>query len=245
VTYDQTLAPASSPVRLGVARTLNTPTYTVATPRSLWLWDAQVSQPSGYVSAWADQSGTGNDFAQATVIQQPEVSLFNGRPSTRFRGDPVAATIKHVMAGTLTGATDDYTVFGVFDQKVLTAIQNVLGINGGTGSISPRDSTSSVGIYDGMTWRPTAAAVLGQQVLTWRLDSAGLALACWRDGVSLGGAAWDGSMGPGVNVSLGALLVGGTQPLNAELPELLVYNRLLATAEQSQVEAYLAARYGL
>lgn len=58
----------------------------------IWLDAANgVTESSGLVSSWADQSGNGNDFTQVSGTRQPLLNSsdanFNGLPSITFDGD--------------------------------------------------------------------------------------------------------------------------------------------------------------
>jgi hypothetical protein len=220
----------------------------------LWLRaDMGLTLDGSNVAAWADQSGNDNDAVQATPARQPAYSAIggpNGLPAVDF----VRANGRHLAwpIGSFTDASTNYTVLAAIVQRnAATTQQHVFGWTAAPlwQYCSPVISgVANVGGYDGVAWRNSAAAAVnGAQVLTWILADAANLMTCYRNGVSIGSAAWSSSaLGDnGVNpVIMGALVVGG-QNLDAAVSELIVYNSVLGATPLSALRLYSFARYGL
>ncbi len=70
---------------------------------------AGVTESGGAVSAWADQSGNGNDFSQATGSLQPtyDATGLNGLPTIDFAND-------ELVSGTLSSSISNTTIYCVW-----------------------------------------------------------------------------------------------------------------------------------
>jgi hypothetical protein len=249
LTYEHRYAATPSPVYFGLARTNDVTIYTVVTPRSIWLYDAQVSQPDSGVSAWADQSGNANDFAQATVLDQGSMTtMANGQPSVLL----IARNSEYLSrVGFTQSAANNYTVCAVLDQRVLLAANNQYLMGAGSAAavgIKLYDGSAGPGIFDGSSHRTVGTSTLGEQCLTWQLNATAGKLAMRRNGVSLGtDADYDATfnLNGSVVTHVGSWSTPGVQTPTTELAELIVYDRVLAANELAQVESYLMSRYAL
>jgi hypothetical protein len=77
----KTIAPASDPVTVASTPNSRVPWFSLRAA-------AGITESGGNVSAWADQSGRGQNFAQATGASQPNYSAtaFGGKPGVTFNG---------------------------------------------------------------------------------------------------------------------------------------------------------------
>lgn len=210
----------------------------------LWLRsDLSVTVSSNNVSQWSDRSGSEHHATQATGAVQPgykPTGWKNGLPTIDFD----RANSEIMSLGTMSDSATSYTVLAVVNQRnQTTGRQDLIGTKLPTRVIAQVTSGSAgVGIYDG-TWKPTGAEVNGEQVLTWLIDGPGAGFECFRNGKSIGSNSYAGSWGWDTP-RLGGL-DGGTQYIDAEVAEVIVYNRKLAESELARVHSYLLARYGL
>ena len=211
----------------------------------LWLRaDMGITLNGSDVSAWADQSGNGNDADQTTPADQPAYEASGGpnsKPCVTFD----SGNTEYMNIAGMTDASNDYTIFAVINELDGSAgvTENIFSTST-TNSHYGTNRTGDVAMFDGAVWRTGMACMTGEQILCWRLDSGSLAMDFWRDGTKLGSAAYDGNDVIGNTVYLGT----GQGPLNyvdAKVAEFIIYNRKLNSAELALVHAYLSSRYGI
>jgi hypothetical protein len=210
----------------------------------LWLRaDLGVTLNAGNVSAWADQSGLGNDVTQATAADQPLLvaSAQNGRPGVRFDG----------VDDSLDRAATNF--FGSGAYSMVTA-QKLNSIVANTAFLSDAIVTAGVAFYisganrtvlhQNVEVHSDAAAVFTPE--TWVVSRA----AASAPTMLLNGAPTAlSNTNPAVNdPGAGAVLsvgrFGGLANYTAvDVYEVICYTRALTTAEQVQLANYLRARY--
>ena len=220
------------------------PGFTPASLSGLLVWnrsDQGITQSSGLVSGWADQSGNSNNFAQSDVNKRPQYSPvdadYNGHPSLFFDGvDDVLDTsaigygpytvfvVCHVngTVGYLWNRTSEYT-FGNTTYSIFTAAR------GGAGN-------SAANLTAG--WIVSASP----KIFTRVMDGTHAGDLVRINGTNQSYSTLVGS-DPGTDVVTEAFSIlsgsGGT------LAEVIIYNRALNSTELGQVESYATARYGL
>lgn len=118
---------------------------------ALWLDGAVgVTEASGRVSEWADQSGNGNDSVQLTGTNQPELSSINSIQSIDF-----GTGKNYALDGNDLGTWTDIVLFGVFQADALNAGVHVIATirDSATNMISIGTSGTSLSVthYDGTT----------------------------------------------------------------------------------------------
>jgi len=231
------------------------PTLSGFDPRRLanlggW-WDATDS--SSYtlgtgVTEWRDKSGLGQAFTQTTGASQPTVNAtgINSKPALSFDGSNDFMTLGSATIGgnnLFAEAANAFSIYlitqsaGVgsfFAQAVSTEAQRVLqcfrgapnsSIIRGTGS-NPVTLTENIPLLVAMSWDGTAATARSN-------NSTGTA--------TVGAAAYSSD-----NILIGAR--SSASPalfLNGRISEIIFYNRVLGSAEQSRLFQYLNAKWGL
>ena len=109
---------------------------------------AGVTESGGAVSAWADQSGNGNDFSQATGSLQPtyDATGLNGLPTIDFAND-------ELVSGTLSSSMTNVTVYCVWKMDTDYNGGSIMGQS--TGANNKRffwySPTQSIYLWDGGT----------------------------------------------------------------------------------------------
>lgn len=206
---------------------------------------------SNYVGTWADQSGGGRNVTQSTQNYKPlwVNNVVNGYPVIRFAGnDDVLKTASGVRPINGTTAFTTFTVNKWISFTLTNSYQRMWW----EGSTS---TTNGYGLYINSATTPKIKASWGSSsgLMT---DSGTEALGkwyqtittydqsnhkMWVNGAYIGSAAKTGS-----NINTGVLNVGNyntnNQGFNGDMTELLMYNRVLASSEQAQVQAYLNAK---
>jgi len=193
------------------------------------------------LSKWADKSGAGNDFTQATASAQPTLVMndINGLPSVRLDGNDYLLSNRSFVS--------DYTVFAV---GTMTGTQNGRLVSSST-------NNELIGWWGGAqdklyldNWitssSQTSPVVVGGQTKLYALTNTtngahanGGTANIYSDGVLLG---------TGTGYTLGKLEIGGwngngSENSKADMSELLVFDHALTDYERAIVNNYLAAKW--
>lgn len=218
----------------------------------LWLDAAQGTTVTGLgVSAWADQSGAGNNASEGTDADRPAFNATgwsNGLPTVDFDRANTESMGITVASGS---TSNDYTCFAVIDQRTPTTnIQMLLSTFGGSadfGPMTPVNPSNDVGILNGAVWKGAAAgdAASGEQYLTWEIDGTNSLLTTYRNGVSLGTDTFTPTnMRYGSTTRVGSYRGGSTtHNFNGEVASMFLYERVLTAQELTVVHIYLDSHY--
>lgn len=139
------LSPLGYAIRRGAYSDSWTPAELDSTELDYWFKaDAGVTESGGAVSAWADQSGNGNDITQATAGYQPTYvdDYRNGLPAIVFDGVDDYIDRSSLTQGTISNPFRIYAVYkmGALDTGFRSLVSNatnnqqLLYINGSSGS---------------------------------------------------------------------------------------------------------------
>jgi hypothetical protein len=209
---------------------------------ALWL-DAAVgvTQVSGAVSAWADQSGTGTNFTQATSNKRPALLATSGPrslPCISFDGtdDQLAAasnlsfpngcSIFAVLAATSQGNRG--TIFACKEW----ALYAFTSVGSQWDFFSNADSVGAGRLAD--TGFHYIASVNTTLVVDLTLDGSANVRALLT-----------GAQARGSNSSIGLDPNAASHPANMRLCEFIIFSRAVTTGERTMVERYLANKYAL
>lgn len=212
-----------------------------------------VTQTAGAVSAWNDLSGNKNTVSQATPALEPLFAAagINNLGTLTFNGKPYLVGSNASFSSNL---FNESTVFVVSNQANSTQSSSVawagayyssprwnlrLSENGvsnfdfnnyGTGRLSPHDVPNGPAVW-------TAAGSVSNKSQVVR-----------KDGNTLSSSGGPGSSATGAYpLAIGAMIskTAATYRYNGQLGEILMFNRFLSSAETTQVEGYLACKWGL
>ena len=245
ITYPRALSPTERAQteqyladKWGLA-TATTATPTMAGSPSAW-YDA--TDPSDFgtitsctddVTAWGDRSGHGSSLTpRLTGVQAASrFASINGLPVVSTSG------FNALVDATVT-APDDATVFVVARYaagaggRVLSAVNNnwLLGWWGGT-----QDRAYF------MSWLPGSSTLTTDTMLYSAAIDTGVRADVYRNGAALTSSTTSTATPSGISV-------GGwptSEFTQADVAEIIVYDRLLSTSERRAVEAYLGAKWGV
>jgi hypothetical protein len=231
------------------------------TPLLVWVRaDLGIGLNGSAVSTWADYSGEGNNFAQATASLQPAPTAngIGGRPGISFDGtsdqingpsfhgmlsDPADWTLFVVGGGWTWGASvHAYYGRGMLGAPVLGSSYFYVGV---TTEAGPGFGT---GYWDASAHRIgyEDSAAEGQNVIVAGTSDGGEVTTRVNGSA---GSTTSGATGAGVNSLATLLQIGkGNGNLNywdGSISEVLVFDGTLSGEEINQVEQYLGDRYDI
>lgn len=217
----------------------------------LWLrGDLGITTATG-VSAWADQSGKGNHFTQATGANQPALVASNigGQPGLRFNGT------SHKMAGP-TGSSifsaSSAWMYLVWRPISVTlnvaspvyANDSIVGDNGADYGLAVRGGGNGVsaynytGSYANTTLQPVSNGTA--YVVAWKHSAS--VLAC-QLGQQTPQTAASGNTVFGAAMELGSCQ--GIRYANMDVCEIVAGNTAISAADEARLLKYMSGRYGV
>ena len=226
----------------------------------LFIWlkaDAGVTADgSNAVSAWADQSGSGNNFAQSTSTAKPTLTANaqNNKPAIVFDG-----TSDHMISGSMTFG--EWSMFAVVSKNWQTATYSGLWRHGFVSNAGRGFFTSASANFDWQASEFIAVGngyIAGQKPLiagphsnptngSYQLVSAGVGTSSFLRRNSSSVARFTNNF---AGTSASAVFAIGTfDALYATdfwvggIAELLMYNSVLSAGNISKVEDYLKAKW--
>jgi hypothetical protein len=198
--------------------------------------DMGTSLNGATVSAWADQSGSGYHYTQATADRQPELisSSINGKPAVRFDGT------NDFMSCSTFALSQPYTLACVTQPR-----RNVGGmITWGGLNVYLYRPLSGWRIYGGTSQIDTvgAATINIWHIVLGVFNGASSSIYKNNAAAVTGSIGTDGFSGTTIgNYYTGADLYSE----QCDIAEILVYSKALSAAEISTVKTYLNSRYAI
>lgn len=209
---------------------------------------------SNNVTAWADQSGSGNNATQWTALTRPtwQTNILNTYPGILFGASSVLKC--NSLATAMAGFQKPSSLFFVLKSIVTEGSASFFNVF----SISTTDANYMLGLAD-TTFYLTASAIDDDSNSTSGVDNVDPTgsfhyLSFVRSDVSIVGYK-DGTSRFTVDISelqtstYDRGFIGGPAPgensLQGHLIEVIGYDSALSTANRQAIEAYLATRYGL
>jgi hypothetical protein len=224
-----------------------------STPRSIYgsslvLWlraDLGVTDAgAGKVSAWADQSGLGNDFAQATGANQPTYDAQAGTPAVLFDGSGTVQFITRAYTAALNTAA--MTQFFVYRITSSTAFQ-ALGVCRASSGADALDYyvTNATGVYctkAGSTNTAIASGVGARRVYHFSTPASGNGTHRYN-ATDIHTGAQAAHAGTTAGHFIGTRSDSFTKT-HGHVFEVIQVNKEASAAERAATLSYLASRYG-
>jgi hypothetical protein len=183
------------------------------------------------VPLWEDESGNGNDFAQATALLQPnyKTGILNGKPVVRFQ-----RFFNMEMTSSFVG-TLPATVFAVvIPRESLSGYVGIFSIASGPLLLANVSGDNKWGTYNG------ANAPAGTQLL----NGSAYSLVMATSGEFYANGSADGTYGGG-SFEQGSR-IGGTsgQTFEGDIAELAYFSSPVNATQAGQLMTYAASTYG-
>lgn len=213
--------------------------FTPADLGGLVLWlrsDLGITLNATQVSAWADQSGQGNHFTQATGAVQPtyvasETDFPTPRPAVKFdqsqdRLDAAAAWAVRYVA-----------IVGVYNGATFAAFNTLLG---STGAVPTR--RFFIGASGTANWRKVDVP---SDTATYARDGTSTDVALTSaNAPHLWEAEWGSDVTPTTGWRLGADGAAVNEWTDS-VAEVIMTNAVPSASQRAALKAYIAARYGI
>ncbi len=226
----------------------------------LWLKadEGVVTNSSGQVSEWQDQSGNTNDAFQSNTNYQPLLVYpagIGGRAALRFNGTP--GNINDLAGSGDVGVTNAMTSFVLVDEFSTLLYQNMVWLIGVPATVygASRSDVAYQTLRTFTTWAygfqaPFVVPTNTYRIWTDRVDT-NLTTVELFDTSESGSTNWTGPM-PEASPPAPGYYVGGIDPslmyvsgwnLNGDIAEWLVYKGSLSDADRLAVLGYLQQKY--
>lgn len=203
-----------------------------------------LTNASGRVTSWLDQSGRGRHATNNTADQQPALrqNALNSLPAIRFDGMDDRLNFNATFL-----ANTGYTIFLVEGRLSSKASNWIIRGTDADGEAS-RNKNLHVGYRDNITfahaqysndYNMDVPGYSSQQFEVYTLDC-GDSKHTWLNGTLLGSAADSSKL-----LSYNGASVGGNGAYQGEIAELIIYNRILSKREMAGVHLYLKHKYAL
>jgi len=195
------------------------------------------------VNTWGDGSGYTNTAIQTVQAYQPRylANAVNGQPTLRFDG-----TDDRMDILSMAGSWPAFTFIMVIQPNGLADYNQSLGALGGWGQFLFHGSASGA-VYcgTGVPGRLTAPAGTmtdaEAQMYVYTYPGTSAASRLYKNGTEVAAGVLSQAPADWTGFLLGAT---SAATLKGDVPEIIIYNRVLSAAERSQVEAYLQGKYG-
>jgi hypothetical protein len=215
---------------------------------SVWLDAADsttITLNATTVSEWRDKSGNARNYAQATAANQPTTGTVNGRNSVRAEAGSTRRQL------TTTGfSLSAYTVFAVVvpdfssNPAGFSSFTGIMAIGTGASGMMMLGRVGSPtrwGTFASSSVSSNTQLVTGARYILVLQDANDNAISFFRNGAA-DGTSTGNSAGQTTNHLFG--LFDG-QEFHGDICEVLVYSSVLAASARSQVDRYLAGKWGV
>jgi hypothetical protein len=223
--------------------TIGDPSLSFVSPAGLKVWlrgDAGITLNGTTISAWADQSGSGNHLIQNTAGNQPTylASAKNSRPGVRFT---VAGTT-YMATANFSAALATPMVFIVYTQSQIVALNQEYLFDAGAGDRTQvnKNQSNRTAMYAGTVLNFNETYPLSWRIRVYAFNGAS------------GKFYTNGSQTAAGNVGVQTMpnfvlgrYAGGSAYCEADVAEVLIYDSILSDADRATVESYLNRKYAI
>jgi hypothetical protein len=215
--------------------------FTPASLTNLKLWvksDTGITLVGSKVSAWADQSGNGNNLTQGTDANRPTFvsSQLNGYGTVQFDG------INDKMVSPSFTLAQPETIFIVYKNPSFDAGGYIFdGITGDSGGYFQYGSSPFVYMYAGASFTPITG-IAGAYFLATCIFNGASSKHQRNNAAEQTGNAGAASMG---GFTLGSYAGGTGYEGNPHVAEVVVMSGVATAAQRNNMKTYVTNRYGI
>jgi len=200
---------------------------------------------NGYVSAWADQSGEGNNAVQATSSYQPKhvENVINGKPVVRFDG-----ANDYMVSSGVTGNMDTFTVIFMINPASLIDWNQAIQAGDDWGQFCFH-GTANGGVYVGISVSsriepsdgPGAGTLVVDQwdIFSFVFDNGSAKF--YENGILLASK----SLSLPADWTKFVLGWGDASTVDGDITEIFIYEGALSDTDRENIEQSLQDKYGL
>jgi len=217
---------------------------------SLWLKaDAGVTLSGSDVTAWADQSGNGNNATSPTIAPTFVSSSINSKPAISFNNDSSWMQIPQNSIGN-SGNISIFVVLNYVSGAVILNKGDAASFEATVWELTTNTGFGFVNNDGGeFSWNvvPVSPAE-NTPLLLEGFSSAGvsqLAFNGTNSGDPSGANAGFNDISQYIGIGGGGDGGSTVSPLDARIAEIIIYNRQVTSPERQQVEAYLNTKYAI
>jgi hypothetical protein len=217
---------------------------------SVWLKaDAGVTLSGSDVTAWADQSGNGNNATSPAIAPAFVSSSINSKPAISFNNDDSWMQVPQNSIGN-SGNISIFVVLNYVSGAVILNKGDAATFEGTVWELTTNTGFGFVNVdgenYD---WNTVPVSLTTNTALLLEgFSSAGVSQLAFN-GTNSGDPS---SANVGFNAISQYIGIGGggdggsaVSPLDARIAEIIIYNRQVTSPERQQVEAYLNTKYAI
>jgi hypothetical protein len=217
---------------------------------SLWLKaDAGITLSGSDITAWADQSGNGNNATSPAIAPTFVSSSINSKPAISFNDDDSWMQVPQNSIGN-SGNISIFIVLNYVSGAVILNKGDAATYEATVWELTTNTGFGFVNNDEGeFSWNvvPVSPAT-NTPLLLEGFSSAGVSQLAFN-GTNSGDPS---SANVGFNAISQYIGIGGggdggsaVSPLDARIAEIIIYNRQVTSPERQQVEAYLNAKYAI
>ena len=201
--------------------------------------DLGVTQFTGSVSAWADQSPAGNNLSQPVGAQNPGITfnspLFNNQPCLTFSSASAGQCLSSSLWSTPMAQPATVIAVGTFQGN--GNIQGILNMSGTTSLFQVRlTAAGTIGAGNPTVLNSTIFPGATPIVFADYVNNSQNPTNTGNTGAGTGGTQLLIGAGSGA---------AATDNFNGSLAEVIIFNRQLTPQEMSLIFNYLGAKYGI
>lgn len=204
----------------------------------------------GAVARWEDKSGNGNHATQATAASRParKVSQINSLDSLYFNSDFLSSSLQFansafsvfVVAYKTGQAGAGYnTWISEASGSSVGYLQLGMGVNNTYLAISKTGLATS----ESNLTSPSSASVMAY--LSDGIASGNISVDVFKDGVEASSALTLSTLSTSASINIGASRAGAADLLVGHIAEVIIYSEKLSSANRTDVEGYLSAKWGI
>jgi len=218
---------------------------------SLWLKaDAGVTLSGSNVTAWADQSGNGNNATSPDTYPTFVSSSINSKPAISFNDDGSWMQIPQNNIGN----EGNISIFVVLNYSAGAILLNKGDAATFNATVWEITTSNGFGFVDNIdleepSWNTVPISIpQDEPVLLEAFSSAGVSQIAYNGTNSGSPSPANNNFNPisqYIGIGGGGTDGGSTTYLDARIAEIIIYNRQVTNPERQEVEAYLMSKYAI